>query len=82
MVRPSPPLEQLSTAITELFNKGYGNSVLFAGDLARCAYWTCYGGKPGLKYLITELENEFINLGLSQEILDQIWIKNPQKLIS
>ncbi len=82
MVRPAPPLQDLANTILSLFEKGYGHSVLFAGDLARRGYWSCYDGQPGLAYLITTLEDELIRLGFSEEMLDQIWIDNPQSLFS
>ncbi len=82
MIRPSPPLEVLAEAIITLFDKGYGSYVLLAGDLARRSYWTCYGGKPGLMYLITQLEQNLITLGFTRDMLDQIWINNPRAVFS
>lgn len=82
MIRSAPPLDSLASAIQHLFDQGYGSAVLFAGDLARRSYWTCYGGKPGLKYLITQLENNLVNAGLTRDMLDQIWIDNPKKLFT
>ncbi|MFN2303707.1 MAG: hypothetical protein ACK2TV_08255, partial [Anaerolineales bacterium] len=80
MVRPEPSLEILAQGILNLFAQGFGSSILFAGDLARRSYWNCYGGKPGLAYLLTGLENNLLSLGLSQAMLDQIWLNNPREL--
>ena len=52
MVRSSPPLSDLARAILQLIEGGFGQKILFAGDLARRSYWRCYGGKPGLEYLL------------------------------
>lgn len=82
MIRPSPPLEVLAEAIINLFENGYGNYIFFAGDLARRSYWPCYGGKPGLRYLITQLEQDLIKLGFTQEMIDQIWIDNPRSVFT
>ncbi len=82
MVRPSPSLPKLASTIRSLFDEGFGGAVLFAGDLARRGYWSCYGGSPGLPFLITSLDEFLLDLGISQEILDKIWIENPQTLFS
>lgn len=82
MVRSSPPLPDLADAIISLFDEGFGDAILFAGDLARRGYWSCYGGTPGLPHLITALDEELKSLGFTQKILDQIWIKNPRTLFS
>jgi phosphotriesterase-related protein len=82
MVRPHPPLRDLANIILSLFDGGNGNSILFAGDLARRGYWSCYGGQPGLVFLITSLEKELRRLGFSKEMLHQIWTDNPLKLFS
>ena len=74
----SPSPDNLATTILDLFEEGYGHQVLFAGDLARRSYWRCFGGAPGLAYLITGLTEELIALGLTREMLEQIWTKNPQ----
>jgi len=81
MVRPAPPLAQLARAILTLFEKGYGEHVLFAGDLARRSYWKCYGGQPGLAYLMTGMKSDLLALGFTPEMLDQIWIENPRRFL-
>jgi len=78
MVRSNPPLPTLAHALLGLINKGYGGSILFAGDLARRSYWTCFGGKPGLQYLMTGLHDALISLGFTDQLLENIWVNNPQ----
>jgi phosphotriesterase-related protein len=82
MIRPVPPLEDLAKSILYLFEIGYGDSILFAGDLARRSYWSCYGGKPGLAYLVTGMDNNLRNIGFTQQMLEQIWIENPLRFFS
>jgi len=79
MVRSNPPLLTLAYALLDLFNTGYGGSILFAGDLARRSYWTCFGGKPGLQYLMTGLHDALSTLGFTDQMLENIWVKNPQQ---
>jgi len=78
MVRPYPPLSELATGLLDLIDRGFGKSILFAGDLARRSYWKCYDGKPGLSYLLTGLRDEMTKLGFNEQLLDDIWINNPR----
>ena len=82
MVRPDPLLSDLADEIRFLFDLGYSNQILFAGDLARRSYWKCYQGGPGLSYLITDLSQKLISLGITRKMLNQIWEINPRKLFS
>jgi phosphotriesterase-related protein len=82
MVRPSPPLPDLARAILHLFEGGFGQKILFAGDLARRSYWRCYGGRPGLDYLLEGLDQDLMKLGFTREMLATIWNKNPQRFFS
>lgn len=82
MVRPAPPLPDLAAAILQLFHSGKGRAVVMGGDFARQSYWPSYGGKPGLSYLLTDLEEALIGLGFSPAMLDQIWIENPRQLFA
>lgn len=78
-VREEPSLQELSQVLHE---QGLDHKILFEGDLARKSYWQCYGGKPGLKYLVSELSDEFNKLKITSEMLDSIWVKNPQRLFA
>jgi 5-phospho-D-xylono-1,4-lactonase len=82
MIRPLPPLDILARSLKDLFDQGYGASVLFAGDFARRSYWTCYGGSPGLAYLVTELDERLTALGLTREMLDQVWLENSRRFFA
>ena len=81
MVRPAPSMELLARAILTLFDKGYGDHILFAGDLARRSYWQCYGGHPGLAYLMAGMKSDLTELGFTLKMLDQIWIENPRRYL-
>ena len=78
MFRPAPPLDALVRAIKDVIDQGYGALVLFAGDFARRSYWTCYGGSPGLAFMVTELDERLMDRGLTRQMLDQVWIENPK----
>ena len=82
IIRPAPSLEELSTVILELFDQGYGNKVLFAGDFARRSYWKCLGGQPGLKFLISGLNKDLEKKGFTKEMIEKIWIDNPHDWLS
>ena len=80
MVRKSPTIDKLVKLIIGLFENNLGNKLLFAGDLARKSYWKCYGGNPGLTYLISGLNSKLIEVGISKKEIDQIWMNNPRSL--
>ena len=82
MVRPAPPLPDLAAAILQLFQSGQGHAVVMGGDFARQSYWPSYGGKPGLSYLLTGMEEAMMGLGFTPAMLDQIWIENPRQLFA
>jgi len=82
IIRHTPSLRDLSEVILELFDRGYGNKVLFAGDFARRSYWKCFGGQPGLKFLISGLNKDLIKLGFSEKMIDKIWVDNPRDWLS
>ena len=64
IIRLTPSLGELPAVILELFDRGYGNKVLFAGDFARRSYWKCLGGQPGLKFLMSGLNKDLEKFGL------------------
>ena len=82
MVREVLTFQSMSKLIFRLFEKNLGNKLLFAGDLARKSYWKCYGGKPGLAYLVSGLNMRLKEFGISNMVLAQIWIRNPKSLYS
>ena len=82
IIRPTPSLGDLSAVILELFDRGYGNKMLFAGDFARRSYWKCLGGQPGLKFLMSGLNKDLEKFGFSEEMLEKIWVDNPRDCLS
>lgn len=82
MVRKNPALSDLAMMIKELFSKGLGSRILFAGDLARRSYWKCYGGEPGLSYLMLDLNDDLYKLGLTSMEIEKIWVENPKSWLN
>jgi len=80
MARDAFSLSTFATMINEFFDKGYGNQLLFGGDLARRLYWKCFGGGPGLVYLVKDLSTDLMRNGLKPDQLDLIWIKNSKRI--
>ena len=73
--------------IAELAKLGLHTKVLVSGDFARSSYYTGYGGKPGLKYLLSDFKQELLdyltqqNLD-AQQIVEDIFINNPAKALA
>ncbi len=65
--------------ITTMFAAAYGNQILLGMDAARRKYWRAYGGGPGLRFLLHEFVPRLRSEGLTQNDLDAIFIRNPQR---
>jgi predicted metal-dependent phosphotriesterase family hydrolase len=64
--------------VVAMFEAGYGGQVLLGMDAARRKYWRSYGGRPGLRFLLSEFVPKLRDGGLAQKDIDAIFIANPQ----
>jgi predicted metal-dependent phosphotriesterase family hydrolase len=60
----------------------FPSQIMLGMDAARRSYWTSYGGKPGLSYLLTTFREQLFRAGLSDELWLQIMVKNPAAAFS
>lgn len=75
--------ESIVVALTrQLFERGFGDRVMFGGDMVRPSYLPPYGGGPGYHYLITGFTERLRKGGLSDDELDMIWVKNPARWLA
>ncbi len=68
----NPTLELLVELIGE-----FPNQIMLGMDAARPAYWTSYGGSPGLSFLLNEFTREMAARGIGAEHWKRIFISNP-----
>jgi predicted metal-dependent phosphotriesterase family hydrolase len=76
--REGNPTLDLVVALAPEFH----SQIMLGMDAARRSYWTSYGGKPGLSYLLTTYREQLLRAGLSQELWLQIMINNPAEAFS
>jgi 5-phospho-D-xylono-1,4-lactonase len=57
--------------------KEFPDRLMLGTDGARPSYWRSYGGAPGLDYLLGEFSDRARKLGVSQEVVDQVFLRNP-----
>lgn len=67
--------------ITDLVKSGYVDHMCLAGDMGRKKYFKSYGGKPGLKYIITSLKQELIKQIDINDFYKMV-IDNPLRILS
>lgn len=70
--RRNPTLDLLVTLLPE-----FPDQIMLGMDAARRAYWRCYGGAPGLTYLLTEFSDALRRAGVSAETLHRVFVSNP-----
>jgi predicted metal-dependent phosphotriesterase family hydrolase len=71
--------ENNSYKLLEQLLPEYPDKIVVGMDMAKNTYWSSYGGKPGLKYLLTEFDEQLTNRNL-KPYWDNLFLKNPQKL--
>lgn len=60
----------------------FPNQILLGMDAARRSYWKCFGGGPGMSYLVGEFVPMLRSAGVSQQAIDRILIHNPAETYS
>ncbi|MFT8459928.1 MAG: aryldialkylphosphatase [Liquorilactobacillus ghanensis] len=66
--------------LTKLVKDGYENQICLAGDMGRKKYYLAYGGKPGLKYILTDLKAELLPC-IGKDAYKKMISTNPQKIL-
>ncbi len=60
----------------------FPGQIMLGMDAARRAYWKCYGGGPGLSYLLTDFRAQLREAGLDDALWSRIMIANPAEAFS
>lgn len=55
----------------------FPDQLMLGMDAARRGYWNCYGGKPGLSFLLTTFRMLLLGAGLTEELLNKIFVATP-----
>lgn len=70
--RDNPTLELVRTLLPE-----FPDQIMLGMDAARRAYWSSYGGAPGLGYLLTDFSARLRAAGVSADALRRIFVSTP-----
>jgi 5-phospho-D-xylono-1,4-lactonase len=68
----NPTLDLVLTLIAE-----FPDQIMLGMDAARASYWTAYGGKPGMSYLLNTFRPTLRAAGLTEEQLHRIFVSTP-----
>lgn len=71
------PENYFISLVRQMIDAGYGEQLLWGGDMARRSYFASYGGGPGLAYVPNHFCQRMRHEGFSDEELDCLFVKNP-----
>lgn len=60
----------------------FPDGVVVGMDAAKPAYWRSHGGGPGLAWLVRELPALLRSAGVSEDLIDRLYIRNPAAAFS
>ncbi len=67
--------------LVKLIEDGFIRQLHISGDMGKKDYFTTYGGRPGLTYILTDLKEELLKY-ISLEDYNQIMIGNPARYLA
>lgn len=68
--------------ILRMAEKGFASNLLLGSDISRQGYWKSYGGSPGLAFLVAGFRLRLREAGMSDELLNAIYVENPRRFLS
>lgn len=76
------PVSDTMELIKELSKEGYAGRILIGGDWGRASYLKSYNGAPGLEFIPKQLPGLMREYGISDEVIERIFIHNPQEFLA
>ena len=78
--RWKPGVENGTLTLLEwLLEDGFGGQLLLGMDAARQGYWTAYGGKPGMTFLLGAFADAMRLRGIGDDVQSAIFVRNPAR---
>ena len=68
--------------IKSLISHGYTDQLLISGDMGRASYLEGYGGGPGFRYIKTKFIPRLLDEGVSEEVINKIFVENPKRWLA
>ena len=75
------PLIDTMELIKALSEEGYSNRIMIGGDWGRASYLKAYGGEPGLEFIPKEFPALMREYGISEEVINRIFVENPKNFL-
>ncbi|NJK92045.1 MAG: hypothetical protein HC904_09600 [Blastochloris sp.] len=75
--KDNPTLELLGLLLPE-----YPGQLVLGMDAARPAYWSSYGGGPGLEYLWKVFREKMLEQGLTGKQVQALFVENPARVLT
>lgn len=66
--------------LTQLVEDGFGDHICLAGDMGRKKYFLSYNGRPGLKYILTDLKKALLQ-SISEQDYQKMVTVNPLRVL-
>lgn len=60
----------------------FPDQLMLGMDAARRSYWKCYGGSPGMTYLLSTFRKELLDAGLPEPSVSRLFRDNPAQAYS
>ncbi|NLY90404.1 MAG: hypothetical protein GX081_02205 [Firmicutes bacterium] len=76
------PVSDTMELIRELSKEGYADRIMIGGDWGRASYLKSYGGSPGLEFIPRQLPGLMREYGISEEVIQRIFIDNPKEFLA
>jgi len=75
------PVSETMALIKTLSEEGYADRIMIGGDWGRASYLQAYNGEPGLEFIPKQLPEMMREYGISDEIIQRIFIENPKHFL-
>jgi predicted metal-dependent phosphotriesterase family hydrolase len=78
--RWKPGVENGTLVLLEwLIEDGFGSQLMLGMDAARQGYWTTYGGRPGMTFLLGAFADAMRERGIGDEAQEAMFVRNPAR---
>jgi phosphotriesterase-related protein len=67
------------TLLRWMLEDGFGDRLMLGLDAARQGYWSTYGGRPGMAFLLGEYCERMAAAGITAEARQRIFVDNPAR---
>ncbi|HVQ23369.1 MAG TPA: hypothetical protein VMT36_08855, partial [Candidatus Saccharimonadia bacterium] len=67
------------TLLGWMLEDGFGDRLMLGLDAARQGYWSSYGGRPGMAFLLGDFSAMMATAGIGAEARHRIFVEDPAR---